>query len=392
MSKLFLGNFHFEHELSEGRKFDWPNHLERLNAELSFAWLAICLEGDVVYCPSFSFNTKREAATGSSSPSADLCEISTVESLVDLPRDLEPHPWGWSKPLDEKLKRAGFSCDAPNLEIVKFINSRNFAADLEEEYGLRPENCFRIENMNELKKRIEIVSKKHRQWVIKAQFGMSGRERMRGIGTDYDSTLQNWAEKRIHRDGEVFLEPWWKIVEEIGIQIEIPVSGNPVLMGVTQLICDEHGAFRTARFDQREERNNDWKHSIAIALQTANRIQSMGYFGPLGIDAAKIITDSGEILERPLLDLNARYTMGRLSLGLQWFLHEGEQGYFTVQRKNSRDFGGSQNSRSFSLSPQTLDGKPVDHRFVVVCGKPISNKVRTPGATGSASVVEGKRQ
>jgi len=85
--------------------------------------------------------------------------------------------------------------------------------------------------------------------------------------------------------------------------------------------------------------------------------------------------DSGELRERPLLDINARDTMGRLSLGLQKHLHDGEEGYFIAQRKDSSVFHDTKDLRSFSLSPPSLNGKPNEHRFVVVCGKSISDIV-----------------
>jgi hypothetical protein len=58
-----------------------------------------------------------------------------------------------------------------------------------------------------------------------------------------------------------------------------------------------------------------WQPAVDIGMHVALTLQRLGYFGPLGIDAMQNRDDAGEIRLRPLQDLNARYTMGRLALG-----------------------------------------------------------------------------
>jgi len=145
---------------------------------------------------------------------------------------------------------------------------------------------------------------------------MSGREAMRSRGATLEENLRNWAEKRLATSGPIVFEPIVERVAEAGIQIEIPQTGSPTLVGITPLLVDASGVYRGSRFGCPPEEIACWKPAVDVALGTANELQRTGYFGPLGIDAMQYRNSDGEVRLRPLQDLNARYTMGRLALGL----------------------------------------------------------------------------
>jgi hypothetical protein len=116
-------------------------------------------------------------------------------------------------------------------------------------------------------------------------------------------------------------EPWLEAVAEAGIQLEIPRHGEPVLLGVVPQIVDRQGVYRGSRFGAPEDRTG-WEPAVAVANEVARRVQAEGYFGPLAIDA--MLHRDGESLRvRPLQDLNARWSMGRLALGLSRFAFQG---------------------------------------------------------------------
>ena len=84
--------------------------------------------------------------------------------------------------------------------------------------------------------------------------------------------------------------------------------------------------YRGSRFDPAAEWETDWSEAVRICQIAAKRIQSLGYFGPLGIDAAWYRDSDGRLKLRPLQDINARWTMGRLSLGFRSRLAPHEAG------------------------------------------------------------------
>ncbi|OYW15327.1 MAG: hypothetical protein B7Z55_15100, partial [Planctomycetales bacterium 12-60-4] len=58
-----------------------------------------------------------------------------------------------------------------------------------------------------------------------------------------------------------------------------------------------------------------------------NELQAAGYFGPVGIDAMWYRDANGKLACRPLQDINARWTMGRLALGWRRRFHNASLGY-----------------------------------------------------------------
>jgi hypothetical protein len=80
-----------------------------------------------------------------------------------------------------------------------------------------------------------------------------------------------------------------------------------------------------------------WQPAIEIARRAAVELQQLGYFGPLGIDAARYRNQDGDLCLRPLQDINARYTFGRLSLGWRRWLQPGECGSWLHLPLRDRD-------------------------------------------------------
>jgi hypothetical protein len=160
-------------------------------------------------------------------------------------------------------------------------------------------------------------------WLLKANFGMSGREAIRGRGTKLDNKTGNWAARRLAGGGPIFFERLVERVAEAGIQIEIPRDGPPFLVGVTPLLVDRSGAYRGSRFGCPASEIEGWQPAVETALRAAQMLHREGYFGPLGIDAMQYRDDHGRLRLRPLQDINARYTMGRLALGFIRILPAG---------------------------------------------------------------------
>lgn len=73
-----------------------------------------------------------------------------------------------------------------------------------------------------------------------------------------------------------------------------------------------------------------WREAIEATRLVAQRVAAAGYFGPLGIDVMRYRDAAGQERLRPLQDLNARFTMGRLALGWRDSLPAGWSGLWRV--------------------------------------------------------------
>ena len=206
-----------------------------------------------------------------------------------VPSNAEFCPWGWTPSTVEFGQRHEWVVRAPRTEVVAAVNNRRFSVELEREFGCELQNTAIIESVSELQAAFDLLSTD--RWVIKAEYGMSARERILGRGRQLSDAQQNWVARRLQGGNAVILEPWVDIIEEAGLQFTLPEDRDrPVrLEGITPLITDDSGTYRGSRFDANESGDAAWRAAVDTATRAAERIRDRGYFGPLGIDAARYL-------------------------------------------------------------------------------------------------------
>lgn len=364
MARFFLGNFDFEHRLAEPKR-QTSAKLQRLNAELATAWLSIAEDGDWVWTPS-----PIDARFFDQAVRAGLPRVNPVTSFHEVPAGIECIPWGWSADAVKLVKHYAWHATVPCIRAVTLANSRATSDELERRWNVGLEMSRRIESRDELNAALRLLSLANADWVIKAEFGMSARERIRGRGP-MTVAQEHWLNRRIRLTGRVFIEPWVKRVSEIGIQIDVPESGEPRLIGLTPMVVDAGGqyagnwfAFDQSRF---QAEYVHWPRAVEIALRAASHLQSEGYFGPLGIDAMIYRDDKGDMRVRPLQDINARWTMGRLSLGWTKLLEPNDEGCWQHGANFSDSIIAEHSAtRTVSTSSESVGGIACHHRSRLV--------------------------
>jgi hypothetical protein len=215
------------------------------------------------------------------------------------------------------------------------------------------------------------------RWVMKAEFGMSARERMLGRGAELALAARAWLRKQLSY-GSVVLEPWVERLDEVGLQFDIPPDDEPRLVGITPLLADPTGVYRGSRFGADPSLEHDWAEAVAVGRRAAVRLQESGYFGPAGFDAMRYRTADGSIHVRPLQDVNARWTMGRLALGFGRLLPPAGWGAWLhlphSAAGNANDSSWIEGLRAavgpgvrlIPTSPASIGGQPVRHRTLLL--------------------------
>lgn len=391
MPRLLVGNFDFERSLAGRGEGALPQTLERINRELAFAWLAIAEEEDTVWLPGrceHSFLEQFGAAVSWGLPQV-------VSRPSEAPPGAEGVCWGWCAQWVKALQQAGRRTAAhPPLEIVKRVNSRRFSLELEEALGCRLERSAFVNDEAALVAHLEAgafsaeeggkVDQPRRgvgsepstgrsgapRWVLKANYGNSARERL--IVSDRGLTESDWGWVQGRLRVGLAVEPWVDIEREAGLQWEISPSGDVRLMGATPLYTDACGRYLGSGFAQGGEHLAEWRNAITTAEEGVHRIAALGYFGPVGIDACRWRTSEGEQRLRVFQDINARWTMGRLSLGWRRLLRAGETGAWLFGAGNRmRGDAGLERAgtvvRSVTTAPAQVDGSParLPHRVEV---------------------------
>ena len=365
MPRLFYGNFDFEHRLADP-SHQSPARLVRLNSELATAWLSIADDGDWLWTPELiDIDFFRSAEQNG------LPKVTPVTSLNDVPKQVELVPWGWSPDVRQLAQKFGWYAKPPSDAAVRAANARSMSEQLERDWGVGLTGACRIESLDQLQQVIRALPTAGSRWVIKAMFGMSARERILGSGLPTAADI-NWIQRRLAAHKAVFFEPWVDRVEEFGIQIEIPCEGQPRFIGLTPMLVDRRGQYAGSWFQQTTGvHNNDvfFKTSIDLALIAAENLQSIGYFGPLGIDAMIYRAVDGTHHLRPLQDINARWTMGRLSLGLCRLVEKTQQGCWIHCSKDSDPVpDGLPVTRSITTTPERVGGVECHHRSQIIIG------------------------
>ena len=344
-------------------------------SEFAWTWVAIAEAGDRVLAPG-----RIDAADFHELAERGLPIPGFVDQLADIDSigDAELVPWGWTDSVRNRGARQGWRCPAPAADVVRRVNSREFRFALERAWGLVLPGADLAASPDDLERALAARQNWPRGWLLKANFGMSGRESLRGHASILDAATRNWALKRFVA-GPIVVEPVVERVAEAGIQIEIPRDGSPEIVGVTPLLTDRSGVYRGSRFGCPESEIERWRPAVAVALRTAAEIAGLGYFGPLGVDAMLYRDETAQVRLRALQDVNARYTMGRLVLGFRRILPAGWCGSWLHFRSrqvegvaiiewlrtvSETDF--PEGAVALRASPETIGSHPAKHHALLV--------------------------
>jgi hypothetical protein len=178
--------------------------------------------------------------------------------------------------------------------------------------------------------------------LLKAFFGTAGRNRLHwrfassvnppGAAPDA-APLIEWIERALARYGGVVVEAWFERVADYSVQLTVELDGAVTVHGVTRLFNDPAGRYRATLvgriFDlltpaQRRTRADPVQGIIPVLGDVARfagrQLAARGYRGPAGIDAfafretPSAAAPPDRLALRPLVEINPRYTMGRVAL------------------------------------------------------------------------------
>ena len=225
-----------------------------------------------------------------------------------------------------------------------------------------------------------IRARGHHRVVVKQAFGLAGHNALRLWEPELLATQRRWLEKSLHGGRHVIVEPWLERLADFSAQLEREPTGLR-LLGYTGLETDARGQFlantaapnfaRTlppAVLDCfREQRGaaaalRELFDALFQSLEV--ELKATGYLGPVGVDAFVYRDRDGRARLKPVVEINPRYTMGRLTLELMKRTAPGTHGRFRlINRANLRTEGfGDFSTYSRHLReafPPRLEGAPV---------------------------------
>lgn len=164
--------------------------------------------------------------------------------------------------------------------------------------------------------------------VIKAELGAAGRGAIRVDGA-LTEPQRRWLRRALRSQGAVVVEPWLPRVLDLSFHFTLTDDGAR-LEGTTRFFTDSRGQYLghwlSRITDGLPSSLIRWLHGDG---QDARRMQRMAesvgthcavalpeYRGPLGVDAL-VYTDGDGYRLKPVVELNPRWSMGRVALALQ---------------------------------------------------------------------------
>ena len=177
-----------------------------------------------------------------------------------------------------------------------------------------------------------IRARGHHRVVVKQALGLAGHNAIRLWEPEILPAQRQWLAHALRNGRQLVVEPWLERELDFSIQLEMGPRGLN-LCGYTGLINDRKGQFLANWAEADYSRCLPAKvaasfrapSDISGRLQRLyseifslleDELQRVGFVGPVSIDALVYRTPQGDCRLKPVVEINPRYTMGRLTLEL----------------------------------------------------------------------------
>jgi hypothetical protein len=299
-------NADFETELAyPAGTYHRPPSFDILNHQLAAHLLWLARPGDALLLEKpFSEHLQREARR------REVELVQTSEATQQESRIFTP--WGWTPCAAATGERAGAIVRPIPFSTVARVNSKLWSHALEAELGLALPCAATARTFEELQEAIaRACPLAGDKWVIKSPFGFAARERVLGRGPVLEEPQGRWAKRRLSKGETLIFQPWLEVRREYGVVMLITEDGACEIQGISDLQTNGAGT-GTGYILGRPPAPHRVAELERIALIAGARLFNEGYSGPAGIDALEHARGL-----HPLLEINARYTMGFVALAVE---------------------------------------------------------------------------
>ena len=245
-------------------------------------------------------------------------------------------PWGWGKSAWSKhaFLSSKIRVKAPGT-LVQFeqewfskswwktkLKTEGFVFQQEELFlkWVADEGSFLLQELT--------AGKREKEFILKSPISTSGRGHLRFPASSLnDPALIAKIVKRIKNEGAVVIEPFLNKKIDFSTQIEINKLGRVKIEEPRFFLVDEtfqyQGAFlgnwnyhpRLKPFSICLDENRSKLESALFKI--VEILKAGNYTGPVGVDSLIYESENGSIEMEPVIEVNVRYTMGRVALEIE---------------------------------------------------------------------------
>jgi len=191
-----------------------------------------------------------------------------------------------------------------------------------------------------------IRARGHHRIVVKEALGVAGSNAIRLWEPELIEAHRRWMTGSFEKGRTLVIEPWLEREMDFSAQLEMSDDGMK-LCGYTGLFNDRKGQFQANSAAPNHARQipaavtsllptpadlvarlHDFYSKTFDALET--ELRAAEFSGPLGIDAFVYRTGQGGCRVKPVVEINPRYTMGRVTVELMKQVAPGSHGLFRL--------------------------------------------------------------
>jgi hypothetical protein len=235
----------------------------------------------------------------------------------------------------ERAEAAGRRLTGPLPAAVQRVHDKAFAFERARDSGLLPAELatlievFEPDRLRDPDKGVAAIQRALDDWptwararfTLKPRFGSSGRGRVAGRDGRADEPALRRALPRLADRGGALLEPWLERSEDLSASLWLGESGELQLLGTSEQLLAASGLYRGQRgtVDSKGRVTSGSPQDEALrdaAVALAQAAASAGFHGPCGLDAFSYRAASGRDVFRPVVEWNARFTLGIVAIGL----------------------------------------------------------------------------
>ncbi len=357
---VYLFNPACEAEIAYGKPgLQLPKPVRQLAGDLASLMMLAARQDDVVIVPQrpgTEFLASMQAVGCDIPEFVEGCEQLAKRSIGSL------RPWGWSPdsraclaPLLSQLEaqRRPIGDELPVELFSKAWSAKLLrdwlATQSDNDWLCPPEVCgVACDSADAVIAQIAaIAADGYGVAVIKAIYGASGQNAVRVHGTELDDNQRGWLKRILAAQGAVVVEPWLDGLLDFSVHADLRPDSSVSSHGIVRLLTDGRGQYRGAvigRFvdgldtDVIRGLYRDTPRLLHrlfddIFAKIAGTVEASVPM-PLGIDGL-VYRHAGEVRLKPIIEINPRYTMGRLALELNKRLRTGRVGVWLIL--NRRD-------------------------------------------------------
>jgi len=340
-----------------------PAQLRRFENELSTLPWILARPDDIVLTdkiPDKQFTDQLETAgfrlpnfLAVESALTDVSFVSTEKGFL--------FPWGWNPAVHKLLSPLKSGCcsefrNSPVAEwrdIHRELYSRKSAltilqsivkdnkSDALLSHNDLPEICITHEQ-------IIALQQKWGKVIVKAPWSSSGRGLQILRPNEYNRTNRQVITGFLKQQGFVVVGPWHNKVLDLSFQFYSFGNGIIEYRGLTSFSTDHLGRYvgnyiQELPTDLTPELNEFSQENLpkvkqALLQELTSGNYSTDYYGWLGVDALIFESSDGKFKIHPCLEINCRFTMGAIALGLRTHLSEGSKGEYRIMHGNEGHF------------------------------------------------------